>query len=324
MGKKKICPICERKIAINLELCKFCYTDLSMEKSLIPKRREEYKLERATTIFKEFINKKLQMGSNYYNPGRSEAEWERDDGIALTYLYEILKENPQSIAALKLSGEIFLERFDYTNGLEIFLNLVLIDPTNSEYWKTLALCYFKNLKYQKAIDAANTCLKYDPGNFDAYFILGESHRLLHNHNSAIECYKKVFKINPIHKEAAQNYVSIIKNTGTEQQKREWSNFLYQEVINLSPIELSNWEGKGVKFYNFGSVEHNIEVLQFKIDIFLDLNQFKLESINIFVMQQQLIVSMEDYPYAFKEFKKTFKIKPIKLGKKPLKLKDIFN
>ncbi|MFX1258309.1 MAG: tetratricopeptide repeat protein [Promethearchaeota archaeon] len=169
------------------------------------------------------------------------------------------------------------------------------------------------------MDAAKTCLKYDPENSDAHFIMGESYRFLRNYNSAIDCYKKALKINPIHKKAAQSYIGIVKNTGTEQQKCEWSEFIYREVIKISPTKISNWEGKGIQFYSFGTVEQNIEDLQSRIDIFLDLNQFILESINFFVIEQQMIVSIEEYPYAFKEFKETYNVKLIKFGRNPIKL-----
>ncbi|MFX1258310.1 MAG: tetratricopeptide repeat protein [Promethearchaeota archaeon] len=124
MGKKIKCPICERKISINLELCKFCGMALSMEKRLIPKRREEYKLERAKILFRR-----------------------NEPFIALDYLNEILEESPQSVAALELSGAIYNTIGLPPRGLERFNKLVSIEPTNSEAWKNIALCYLNTFKY---------------------------------------------------------------------------------------------------------------------------------------------------------------------------------
>ncbi|MFX1258311.1 MAG: tetratricopeptide repeat protein [Promethearchaeota archaeon] len=292
MGKKFNCPVCEKKISMNSKSCKFCGADLTVEENIISKMRENYKIG----IAKNFFKNKDSLG-------------------ALAILKETLNEYPQSVGALGWSGAIYLSIGQYQQGFEMFNKLVSIEPTNSEAWLKIAICHSEFSEYQKAIDACNTCLKYNPEKIDALILMGNSYISLGNFNSAVHCYQRALKINPSHRVAAENYIGSVKKSGDEVLKHEMEKFLLREVFKITPINFSNWEEKGLKFYNFGVIEQTVGDIQSKISIFLTLNQIPLERINAFVMNQQMIMSIEEYPDAFKEFQKTYNVQPITLGRR---------
>ncbi|MFX1445869.1 MAG: tetratricopeptide repeat protein [Promethearchaeota archaeon] len=292
MGKKFNCPVCEKQISIKLKSCKFCGADLSVDEIQISKMRENYKIGMARNLFQN-----------------------KDVLGALNILNETLKEFPQSVSALGWAGAIRLSIGHYQQGFEMFKKLVSIDPTNSEAWLKIAICHSEFTEYQKTIDACNTCLKYDPEKCDALVLMGNSYKFLGNYKSAADCYQRALKINSSHMTAAQNYIGSVNESGDEILKHQMKEFLLKEIFKITPITLPNMEGRGLRFYNFGAIEQKFGDIQFKINLFVQFNQIPLEQMNAFVIDNQMIVSIEEYPDAFKEFQKAYNVEPITFKRK---------
>lgn len=118
-------------------------------------------------------------------------------------LQKVIELNPTNERALLLLGiseyyrpyistDIFVkEEVNYSKIIEIFKEIIKINPNNEFAYYGIARCYIKQNKIQKALEFFNKALKINPKYKLAYLSVGEIYYNKKNYNKAIESFLKL-------------------------------------------------------------------------------------------------------------------------------------
>jgi hypothetical protein len=99
------------------------------------------------------------------------------------------------IKDLSAQGEAKLKLEDYEEALEIFLQLVALDPKNETYNYNTAVCYLNtNINKAKAVPYLENIIRNEKHNPNADYLLGRSYQFANRFDDAITAFNK-FKQN---------------------------------------------------------------------------------------------------------------------------------
>ncbi|XP_074853635.1 tetratricopeptide repeat protein 6 [Carettochelys insculpta] len=119
----------------------------------------------------------------------------KDYGIL--FLLEPNKE--MVLPALVNRGLVYVELEDYSNALEDFKEASLSNPSHSELYQAIGICYHRLEQFEEAVNSFTKVLKQDPLSLDAYVARGNSYMEYGHEAGSIQAQKdfqKALHLNP--------------------------------------------------------------------------------------------------------------------------------
>jgi len=267
------------------------------------------------------INEALQLNPNHeeiwYNKGLMHKKLGEHEE-AINSIDECLKINPTNPNAIIVKGNSFWALKDYDKALGCFEQAIKINPSNVLAWKNKKTLLESIGRIEEAHETEDDLI-------DIYVL--EISKIINDRN-----FQKLFQnidnnavINSL-PQIVQDftfYVTEILNlqphsVKAKSRKSEFNQMLreYPVVFGFSKVKIPKWDNKGLTFFDLG----NINVLRLadmtdKVSSLVGLYETQLENIKMFVNNNKLIASIENYPGAFQKFQKTYNITPIEVQKK---------
>ena len=136
---------------------------------------------------------------------------DRNDKLAVEYLNNALRIEPDNVEVLYLLGLFFQENENTEKAIEIYDRILKIDENNkfAHYNKAyIELVYLKEFK--KAIEDFTKAIKSDPTYSDAYFNRGYCYELINDFENSIKDYQKTLLLTPNYEKAINGLNRIDK------------------------------------------------------------------------------------------------------------------
>ena len=93
----------------------------------------------------------------------------------------------------------------------LYKEAIFIDKNHPICRAKLGIIKLKQKDIQSALTHLEVAVKFDPNNWDYLYNLALAYELSSDKVNAIDCYNKVLKLNPEHKESAKN-LKILQNS----------------------------------------------------------------------------------------------------------------
>ena len=174
---------------------------------------------------------------------------------------EILKMEPNFIAAHRNLGVLFRSLGEYKKAISSFEKIIEIDPNNIIAHYNLGVMHQENTEYQKAINCYERIIKIDPNNIDALINLGSLLQILRDYKKAINYLAKIIEIDP-------NYISAHYNLGVVYQKlaeNQKAITCYEKVIKIKPNNVDALNNLGVVYQELGDYKKAISYFEKAIE-----------------------------------------------------------
>jgi tetratricopeptide (TPR) repeat protein len=96
-----------------------------------------------------------------------------------------------------------LGRADFPAAIAILAQVSADDPSNSDAWRALGICYLEIREPKIALQALERSLEAEPSDADTHYILGSACGTLGDLERAAACYRRALEINPEHAKAEE-------------------------------------------------------------------------------------------------------------------------
>ena len=120
-------------------------------------------------------------------------------------------------AALEALGQA-----DFEHAAELFGEIVVENPENSEAWAYLGLCYLETGKTETAVEALERALAVDEDNADIHYLLGNAVGTTGDLDRAASCYRRALQLDPQHQKAEE---FLIRTEGLLESRQHYRNAL---------------------------------------------------------------------------------------------------
>lgn len=157
---------------------------------------------------------------------------------------------------------------------------------------------YSNQQYQKAIDFLEDFIALEPGNIDAYEILGSSLLKVRNYKKAIDVYNKILELDSESISAYSNLAFIYSARGQRQEAID----AYKEVLSLDPDSLQAW-------YNLSQIYIDLKKYQEAIACYQRILELGFDSTSAYSDLGWLNAAAGNYLKAISYFKKYAEINP---------------
>ena len=156
---------------------------------------------------------------------------------------ELINQNYRVAEMWNLIGMIYMQRFQLSKAEEYMLKAIEISP-NAYFFENLAKVYLEKEDSEKAIELYCELLKINPDNFNYMFNLASAYKLSKNNQKAIETYIKASEINPNNPDTFFNLGLIYDNEGKPQESIKY----YQKALELNPEDMETRYFTGLAYF----------------------------------------------------------------------------
>jgi Flp pilus assembly protein TadD len=137
-------------------------------------------------------------------------------------------------------GELFLERREYHEALEMFRTVILLDPSNAQAYvgKSTALCELK--QYKEALVASEQAISLGAGNVDVWSNKAAALNGLKRYEEALAACEQALRLDP-------EYIRAWNNKGValyDLKRYEEALCAYEKALHLDPGYALVWYNKG--------------------------------------------------------------------------------
>ena len=131
----------------------------------------------------------------------------------LAMLENYLRENPSDIKVLKLLGDLYAQRGEYTRSLKIYERVLQYDPDNVSVLRALARIYQRLGDGEKALHYWTEVLDRRPDSRVARRRLAELYLALGDTGKAIKHFEKLLRIEPERQETWERLIALYQQKG---------------------------------------------------------------------------------------------------------------
>lgn len=152
----------------------------------MPAKRGEF--QKAQECDPSFYWAPYGIGGTYYLEGRLDE--------AVIYLSRALKMNPQMTEALKLLGDVYMEKSMFLQAKDQFEKAANIDSTDVSVYLKLGQAFSRMERYESAVQAFFRATVVNPGEPQPWYFLGLLYEMQSDTAKAVEAYRKFIAVKP--------------------------------------------------------------------------------------------------------------------------------
>ena len=265
-------------------------------------------------------NSQAEPKDKYFKQGVMYAQ-QKKFNKAIKAFTKSIEKNPGSTVPQVNIIYCYLYTGNYKECLKWIDELLIDDPDDEALLGNKASCLKNTGQYNEALEILDKLLMKNPENQDTLTLKGNVYWQLKKYDEAISYYKKVVAIDPSYTLAWQNWIKLLEEAG---RKSEIQNVISQmkqavrqnpELLGFKEISIPQWQDKGLKFFDLGSLHSTFGEFQKKIGEFLEMQDLEPNAVKIFPYQERLIAAVDQYPGAWNEFQRATNIEPITLARK---------
>ena len=168
---------------------------------------------------------------------------ENKTDIAKDFYNQVLKTNPNHIAALNNIGIIFQELREYQKAKDCYKKAIEINPNYKTAYNNLGFIFQELKENQKAKDCYEKAIEIDPNYADAHNNLGNIFQELKENQKAKNCYEKAIEIKPNYADAHCNLGKVFIELGENQKAKD----CYEKAIEINPNHIAALNNIGIIF-----------------------------------------------------------------------------
>ncbi len=154
------------------------------------------------------------------------------------------------------------QKNNLTEAIDLYKQILKLDPHNSIVNYNLALAFDKNNEIYKAINCYEEAIKIDPNYLSAHFNLGIAYRELGNLEKEISCYENTINIDPNHSKAINNLGLAFKKLGNYQKAISY----FEKAIMVDPNFVEGHNNLGTILSELGESQKAIDSYNKAIEI----------------------------------------------------------
>jgi Flp pilus assembly protein TadD len=174
---------------------------------------------------------------------------------------EAIRIDPQDLKLKTILGTLYYKNAKYQEAIEIFQKVVeKADPNSKEYADAMISMAFSYDFLGESEEARKTylaALDKVPNNKDLIFNLGRLNFMQKSYEDAIKNFQKVLEIDP---EDFESYLNI-GNAYLQLEKFEDAIPFYQKAVELKPDNANAWNNLAVAYVRMGNTEKGKEAFE---------------------------------------------------------------
>jgi tetratricopeptide (TPR) repeat protein len=164
---------------------------------------------------------------------------------------EVLSEQPNSVAALRLLAQVALDANRSRAAAELLQRTVQLAPGFVLAWNDLANVWMKEERFERALNTVEHAISLDPEMPHSHMIRGNILSKAQRHEEAIEAYRKALEISPKHMGALSGLGHVLKTIGRTDESIE----AYRNCIRAHPaFGEAYWSLANLKTFEFTADE----------------------------------------------------------------------
>jgi len=148
-------------------------------------------------------------------------------------------------ADLIKSADEFYEKREYARAIELYKQVLKIDPRNAKIYNGIGDAYYYQNLYDSAIENYTQATKLNPTYAAAFFNLGYAYSQIKQYKRAIENFTESVNLRPDH--AASYFNRALAYSDIEHEYEAISD--YTLAIKYAPKEMKHYYFRGLSFYN---------------------------------------------------------------------------
>jgi len=166
-------------------------------------------------------------------------------------LRQALKENPESISALRMLGNLALDAGRWKQGLKLLEKAVELAPEFIMGWNDLANAYMRQDMYEEALEKVQQALSLDASHPPSRVMKGSILMKAQRFEEALEVYKQVLDAQPKNGGALSGMGHVLKTIGRQEESIE----AYRRCIEAHPgFGEAYWSLANLKTFRFSTEE----------------------------------------------------------------------
>lgn len=146
---------------------------------------------------------------------------------ALKRILKVLKKDDSHIDALRLQGRYYVQKGEGEKAQDCFSKILSIDPKNTEFHMDMAEQCISTKDYMGAEKHLCSYLAMNPKDIGALLALGQVYEALKNVEKAVECYRKILRLNNKSAEVMTAISRLFNENGQNAQAIR----LFEELTN---------------------------------------------------------------------------------------------
>lgn len=194
----------------------------------------------------------FDLSTYYYKRGSSTQ--------ALDLIQRAIKIKPGEGSYYNLLGEIYANKYDWSNALVAFKKACELDKSRKEYWGNVCYASEKTGLYKEAVEAGKRALP--KGNNKIYTSMAISYFYLEDYDSSIEFFKKALQGDSKNGELFFRYAIALQLRGSMKEALE----NYKKTIELMPELIDSYYYLGNTLITLGNYEESTKYFQKVLDM----------------------------------------------------------
>jgi protein O-GlcNAc transferase len=206
--------------------------------------------------------------------------------------------NPEAAKKLFFAGLACLERGEFANAEQLFVDTLVVLPRSVPTLSNLAISQYQQKKFPETIATAKRIIEIDPANIDAHMILATSYKEQESYEEALEIFDKIITVAPPMAEPHCNR-SIILNKLTK----------YREAIESANLALSIRPTFVEAFLNRGNSLRNLKRFDEALVDYDKALSIKPDVAEAWLGRGNVLADLKRPDEAFAAYDKALSIKP---------------
>ncbi|OGL43713.1 MAG: hypothetical protein A2161_13400 [Candidatus Schekmanbacteria bacterium RBG_13_48_7] len=192
-------------------------------------------------------------------------------------------------------GKTYMEESRYEKGIEIFVKVLELDPQNRKAYQIVGDAYFKLTRFDEALKAYETSLKFEPDTM-VFNNIGAVYQKKLEYEKAIAAFKQAIQLNPLNQEAFINLGDTLTATAQYSEAEQY----YKKASDIAPSKRLA-KSSGILYWKNGSYDKSLEYLDNAIAEHPDAETYRVKGI---VCQLK-----NDFPAAIDAYNKSLGLEP---------------
>ncbi|MEG1915932.1 MAG: tetratricopeptide repeat protein [Muribaculaceae bacterium] len=165
---------------------------------------------------------------------------EKDSSARIDNLFKVLiSQHPHEMQIHQLYSKYLMARVDYKGAAEQLSYVLDIDPTSAEDWKKLMIIYLLSNDFEKAINAAQKSLTYNPDNIELYQYIAPAYYQMKEYDKALQIYTEAIeKVDSTDVELRSNLYGGMGDVYFSQGDSIKAFQTYEKALSINPSNIS--------------------------------------------------------------------------------------
>ncbi len=241
------------------------------------KKAIEY-LEKAIKIDPESLFLKRELALVYAQ--------QNDKDKALSIINKILKNNPDDVETLILSGKIHHNLKNTVAAKKIYQKVIEIDKSREKIYLILGGLYIKDNEMSDALNVFKQLVHHFPASYPGRFFLGKIHSQKGNYKDAAKQLNKAIALQPELVEPRFELLHIYRAQGKKQNPEQIYK-IYKDILKKNPNNVRAAFELGIYYHERGKIRDAEK-------LFIDLGQRSKSKFAIILKILQLYIDKKKY------------------------------